>query len=133
MLFSFKLQQAGWQLLFGRVFSPLPWSTVACDTINSRVRRQRKRREDYEDEVSDRITLPDLFSLTHLESHLSQTKTEAHQSKSNKKHGTYQKGGRTRYCVHCSWVRQMFLKYSVERAIRRGAKVVLLRNILFLG
>lgn len=71
--FFFKLQQADWQLLFGKVFSPLPWSTVACDTINTRARRQRKLRKDYEDEVSDRITLQDLYSLSlsHLESHLS--------------------------------------------------------------
>lgn len=64
MLFFFKLQQADWQLLFGKVFSPLPWSTVAYDTINTRVRRQRKLRKDYEDEVSDRIALQDLFSLS---------------------------------------------------------------------
>ncbi|KYO43195.1 hypothetical protein Y1Q_0017520 [Alligator mississippiensis] len=49
--FFFKLQQADWQLLFGKVFSPLPWSTVACDTINTRARRQRKLRKDYEDEI----------------------------------------------------------------------------------
>lgn len=78
MLFSFKLQQADWQLLFGKVFSPLPWSTVAYDTINTRVRRQRKLRKDYEDEVSDRIALQDLFSLSHLESFLLQTKMENH-------------------------------------------------------
>lgn len=64
MLFFFKLQQADWQLLFGKVFSPLPWSAVAYDTINTRVRRQRKLRKDYEDEVSDRIALQDLFSLS---------------------------------------------------------------------
>lgn len=63
MLFFFKLQQADWQPLSGKVFSPLPWSAVAYDTINTRVRRQRKPRKDYEDEVSDRITLQDLFSL----------------------------------------------------------------------
>jgi len=78
MLFFFKLQQADWQLLFGKVFSPLPWSTVAYDTINTRVRRQRKLRKDYEDEVSDRIVLRDLFSLSHLESFLLQTKMENH-------------------------------------------------------
>lgn len=64
MLFVFKLQQADWQLLLGKVFSPLPWSAVAYDTINTRVRRQRKLRKDYEDEASDRIALQDLFSLS---------------------------------------------------------------------
>lgn len=78
MLFFFKLQQADWQLLFGKVFSPPPWFTVAYDTINTRVRRQRKLRKDYEDEVSDRITLQDLFFLSHLESFLLQTKMENH-------------------------------------------------------
>lgn len=61
MLFFFKLQQADWQLLFRKVFSPLPWTTVAYDMINSRVRRQTEQRKDYEDEVSDRIALQDLF------------------------------------------------------------------------
>lgn len=98
MLSFFKLQQAGWQLLFGKVFSPLPWSTVACDTINSEVRRQRKLRKDYEDEVTDRITLQDLFSLTHLESHLAQTKAENQQStKTDTRKGA--KGGSICACV----------------------------------
>ncbi|TRZ17915.1 hypothetical protein HGM15179_009185 [Zosterops borbonicus] len=61
MLFFFKLQQADWQLLFRKVFSPLPWTTVAYDMINSRVRRQTEQRKDYEDEGS--VLWPVLLSI----------------------------------------------------------------------
>lgn len=109
MLFFFKLQQADWQLLFGKVFSPLPWTTVAYDTINSRVRRQRELRKDYEDEVSDRIALQDLFFHSPWD-FSAQTKMDKH-SKS------FSESGQKLWRVCVVWAQTVFctLEHSAQQ------------------